>query len=333
MTASPETDRDRVETEAAAWLVRLAEDSDDAGLHGEFEAWRRTSALNAEIWARTSRAYALVGAVPPRHQARWTADAATHEAAAAPPASVRPPASRRRRVALAGLAAAAAACLVAMVPRAMLLIEADYATATAELRSVALSDGTRVQLAPESAIDIAFTDGRRHIRLLKGEAFFDVAPDASRPFQVTAGRTVATVLGTAFDMHLGDGGAAVAVQHGHVRVSDGAASPPVLEELRAGDWVRIGPAGVVRGTMRPEEVADWQRGELVARDRPIGEIVDALRRHYGGVILLRNDAFAQRRVSGIYRLGDPVATLHGLAAAHGATVRQIAPWVLLITAG
>jgi transmembrane sensor len=340
MTTSPYMDRERAEDEAAAWLVRLAEGPDDAGLRARFEAWRARSRLNAEIWARTSRAYDLVGKGSPRHREHWAAYAAGRAERALPPARatapagpVRRPAARRLAVGIA--AAGLAACLaLAVLPGVMLRLEADIATRTAQVRSTVLEDGTRVRLAPDSALDIAFADGERRVRLLKGQAFFEVTPDAARPFRAAAGGTVATVLGTAFEMRLAADGAAVAVRHGQVRVDDDSTAPPTSETLRAGDWVRVTWHGDVRrGNAQPDEIADWLRGDLVARDRPAGEIVDALRRYYSGAIVIQSSAFAARRVSGIYDLRDPVRTLRDLAASHGATVRQISPWLLIVTSG
>jgi transmembrane sensor len=342
-------DRERAEDEAAAWLVRLAEMPDDGGLRARFEAWRAQSRLNAEMWARTRRAYGLLGEGPPRYKDHWEAYAAGRaertlppERAAAPAGTgaagqTRRPAARfaARRRALGIAAAGLAACLaIAVVPGVMLRLEADVATGTAEVQSTVLEDGTRVRLAPDSALDIAFADGERRVRLLKGQAFFEVTPDAARPFRVAAGGTVATVLGTSFEMRLADDGAAVAVRHGHVRVDDDSTAPPTSETLQAGDWVRVTWRGsVTRGNAQPHEIADWLRGELIARNRPAGDIVDELRRYYGGAIVVQSSAFAARRVSGIYDLRDPVRTLRDLAASHGATVRQISPWLLIVTSG
>ncbi len=336
MTTSPESGRERAEGEAATWLVLLSDAPGDAALRARFDAWHAASDLNAEIWARTIRAYDLVGQGPPRHTDHWAPYAGGRETA-----RPLPPARSPRRAAFtprrlgAGLGAAAIAALlmIAVLPGVLLRMEADVATDTAELRAVTLEDGTHIRLAPESAVDVAFADGERRVRLLRGDAFFEVASDPARPFRVAAGGTVATVLGTAFEVRRGGGGAAVAVRHGHVRVDDDSTAPRVSEELRAGDWVRVTEDGVVRGRTQPDAVADWLRGELVVRDRPAGEIVAALRPYYRGAILVRDEAFAARRVSGIYDLRDPERTLRALGEAHGATVRRISPWLLVVTAG
>ena len=76
----------------------------------------------------------------------------------------------------------------------------------------------------------------------------------------------------------------------------------------------------------------WTRGLLVARNKSIAEIVDMLRPYYGGAIVVRDDAFAGLQASGIYDLDDPVSTLRSLAALHGAVLRQVSPWLVVVTA-
>ena len=348
MTQSSDADRERAEEEAAAWLLRLSEAPDDTELNARFDAWINRSALNAEIWARTARAYDLVGKGPARHDQHWQPYAAARKTERAlptvngkPNAASRPnnhagPWRRRltpARLGTGAAAAALAACLIiAVLPDAMLRLEADIVTATGELRTAVLEDGTRVHLAPESAIEVSVDTSERRVRLIQGNAFFDVTRDPSKPFRVSSGDTVATVLGTAFEMRHDADLSAVAVQHGRVHVRDGRAEPPLSAELRAGAWVRISEAGdSTRGKMLPDEIAAWRRGELIARNRPAGEIVDILRRYHTGAIVMRSDTFAVRRVSGIYDLREPATTLGELAASHGAAVRRLSPWLLIVT--
>ena len=342
MTTSPQTDRERAEDEAAAWLVLLSDQPDDVALRSRFEMWRAVRDLNAEIWARTSRAYDLVGKGAPRHREHWEAEAAVRAAECAGlPTHPSPSAVATRRLftprrATIGAAGAAIAALlmIAFLPGVLLRLQADLATTTGEVRAVSLEDGTRVSLAPESAIDVAFVGRERRVRLVKGEAFFEVSHDASRPFSVAAGDTVATVLGTTFDVRREENGALVAVQRGHVRVDDGSTAPATSVDLHPGDWVHvIWGQGTERGNVSPDDVADWQRGELIAHNQPAGEIVDTLRRYYHGAIIVHDDAFAAKRVSGLYDLHDPVKTLRELAAAHGSTVHRISPWLLIVTGG
>lgn len=317
MTQS-QTDRERAETEAATWLVLLSEDPEDRALAARFEEWRSAAPLHAELWTRTARAYELAGKAVP-------AAGKVVPIARPKPRAVWP----RRRIAVGAVMAIAACLLLLAAPPMLLRLQADHVTATAELRSLVLEDGSRVRLGPESALAVDFAAGERRVRLLKGEAFFDVVPDASRPFRVAARDAVATVLGTAFEVRLTADSIGVAVQHGQVRVDGGV--PPRSETLLAGDWVTVEAARVSRGRRNPDEIGDWLGGELVARDRPMMEIVDALRRYYDGMIVVQDGAFARTRVTGIYDLRHPAATLAGLASSHDATVRRVSPWLLIVT--
>jgi transmembrane sensor len=215
----------------------------------------------------------------------------------------------------------------------MVRLQADEMTATAEVRSLTLEDGSRMVLAPRSAVALDYTPAQRGVRLLQGEAYFEVMPNAARPFRVQSGDVVTTVLGTEFEVARQDGATAVAVKEGRVRVEDTSASPPVSAQLSDGDWLRVSARGAPERRRRePGDVASWASGLFVARNLPIGEIVDCLRRYYGGTIVVADDAFTNRLVSGAYDLRMPEATLRNLAAAHDATVRSVSPWVLVVTA-
>jgi transmembrane sensor len=346
------TEPDRATKEAARWVVALDDDPDDMEVRARFEAWLRASPANAEAWANTADIYDMMGKVKPAYSAHWMPYAAERNAdsstAAVPARSgnrawsagenarrgrLRP--ISRRRVFIGAAALGVAACIALLIaPTVVLRLEADQVTATAELRSVSLEDGSTVRMGPDSAISIAFANGDRRVRLLKGEAFFEVAHDPDHPFRVTAGAMETTVLGTGFDVRLEDKGASVAVQHGRVRVDYPAARPPVSERLDAGEWINVTWAGAAeQGTTPPNEVASWLRGQLVARDRPLSDVVDDLRRYYSGLIVLTDAGLGRQRVSGVYNVANPAAALRAMAATHGGKVRQVSPWVLVISSG
>ena len=346
MTTSSE-DRKRAAREAARWLVALEEKPDDGAIRAEFEAWLNASPVNAAAWANTSDIYDLMAKTPPAHQDHWAPYVAERErAATARPidperphlvptgaGSGRTPA--RRRVVFGVAAAAMAACLaLVMVPSVFLRIEADYLTSTAELQTLNLPDGTTVRLGPDSALAVDFDERERRVRLVKGEAFFEVTPDREHPFRVATREVTTTVLGTAFDVRLGEDGAAVAVRHGEVSVDYPTVQPPVSERLNAGDWLRVGWTGDVRrGETPSDEVGAWMQGQIVVRDRRLESVIDDLRRYYAGVIVLTDGALGGQRVSGVYNVADPVAALTALAGAHGGAVHRISPWVLVVTGG
>ncbi|MBO3274300.1 FecR family protein [Pseudomonas schmalbachii] len=329
----PAEDQERATAEAARWLIALEEDPDDAALQARFEAWLDASPANALAWADTADVYQMMGQLQPRHAEHW---APREAATAAPaPASLSPRTPRRtawrRRLALGAMAACLA---LAAMPSLLLRMEADHLTATAEQRTLRLEDGSQVRLGADSAIAVAFVQGERRVQLLRGEAFFEVAADAARPFRVQAGEVRTTVLGTAFEVRRDGDSVAVAVDHGRVLVEQPGAPAPLPARLGKGDWLRLGRDGAVEhGSMPADQVAAWRQGQIVVRDRPLGEVVEELRRYHQGLIILADDAFAGQRVTGVYNLADPAAALRILAGAHGGKVRQVSPWLLVISAG
>lgn len=302
---------DKARTEATRWLILLQEQPDDRALDAAFHAWLAASPDHAAAWAETRALGDLIAQSPPRHADRWA----------------RPKPMRRACTVVAAALAMAAAIAVVLMPNLLLRATADYATGTAQLRKVTLPDGSIAQLAPDSAIDVDYTGGERQVLLLSGAAFFEVERDAARPFTVLADDVETKVLGTAFDVRLTEDGATVAVRRGAVRVERGG----VREQLGPGDWVRADASGAVRGKGSPEQSGAWVRGELVAHDEPVADVVDELRAYFHGAILVTDDALAAQRVTGLYDLGDPGQTLRAIALTHGATVTQISPWLLVLS--
>jgi transmembrane sensor len=158
---------------------------------------------------------------------------------------------------------------------------------------VALADGSIARLAPDSAISVTYAANRREVRLLKGEAWFDVRHDPGRPFYVNAKGVTTTVLGTAFDVRMDQEGVTAELVRGQVRVAYGGGSaPPISEQLAPGETVRVG---------------------------------------FDGAVIVRDDGFEQQRVTGIYNAADPVEALHGLTRAYGGSVSTVTPWVILLS--
>lgn len=325
----PDIEDERLD-EALAWLIQLREEADNPQLRVRFEAWRRASPENARAWAETARAYDLLGEVAePQTEGAPSSTTITH------------PVERQRRRILQRYAAGAAvvalaACLVLLaLPHVLLNLNADFTTGTAEQRDIRLADGSTVALAPDSAIDVALGGNRRQVKLLAGRAYFEVEADPGKPFQVDAQGVKVTVVGTGFEVRLTRGGAAVAVRHGAVRVDLAANGRQQSELLAVGDSISVSGRGDIgKGREMAEQIGIWRSGQLIARDRPIEEVIDDLRPYFNGAIVLLGNELGKRRVTGVYDLRAPVEALRALGRAHGtATVRQILPWLVVVSAG
>jgi transmembrane sensor len=325
-----ETEDERASDEATEWLILLQERPHDRALRGRFDAWRSASSRNDAAWMETCRFSQAAAALEPSDAGEWVPFVAARRQRAAGETRPARGASRRRAWLMPALSLAAAACLLVVFGPAILLrMQADYITHTAEQRQIELPDGSRLTLAPASAVALTFDGGERRVRLLSGEAFFEVRPIPRQPFRVTAREVDATVLGTRFNVRLDPDDVTVSVEEGVVEV---ARSAGLAERLGAGQSARVASTGAVSRTEEPAQlVAAWRQGQLYAHGLRLRDAVGQLRRYYFGTILLADDRLTDLRVTGAYNLDDPEEALRGMAGAHGASVRRVTPWLLILS--
>jgi len=313
--------------EASHWYVRLREEEGDEAAQAEFAEWLHADPAHAKAWQSMCETMEAVGRTP----AEWRSCGLPGQVGRLRESRSANRAPRRR----AGIAigAAIAACALALaLPTIGLHLRADHITAPGHVEQVRLADGSTVRLGPDSAIAVDYGDGGRTVRLLSGQAMFDVAHDEARPFRVRAGDVTATVLGTSFDVRMLGSVTGIAVAHGHVRVEDASARPTGAHDLHAGEWVRLDAGHAAEtGTIAPQLVGGWQRGEALAENRTVGSMIDEIRPWFAGRIIVADAGLAGRRVTGIYNVRDPEQALAMIVRPHGGRVTRITPWLLVVT--
>lgn len=221
-------------------------------------------------------------------------------------------------------AAALAACLALAVLGTGLLWRdgglidralADHATRPGERGEVTLADGSRVYLDGDSAISVEIGARTRHVGLIRGRAWFDVARKEDMPFVVDAGGTAVRVLGTAFAVDREADTTSVTVERGRVLVSDGSGGSA---ELTAGLQARV-EAGHVGAAekVEPETVLAWRRGLIVLDQAPLGRVVDELERMQPGRVVIPDRQLRGLKLSGVFRADDPSAVIEAFHSALG----------------
>ena len=321
--------------EAMDWLLRLETSPGDPAARRGLEQWLAQSPENRVAFDRACRTWELIGAVPPVHAKTWRGLAASSGKAAPPnPNRARRrfwPQSRTGRGLAVAVAMAACLALVAAFPSFRIGWEADYTTGTAGSRIVHLADGSRVILGADSAIQAEVSDAGRLVRLLAGEAFFDVVRDEGRPFRVEAGEVEVTVLGTRFDVRLSSAATSVELAHGAVAVATGALAAP--QTLAAGESIVVDHAtgNMQRGTIAPEDVGAWRDNRLFVDGATIGSVVEVIRRYHPGWVGLADADLAAERVTGLYDLRNPDRALRALVEPYGGTVWSFSPYGRLIS--
>lgn len=225
-----------------------------------------------------------------------------------------------------GIAATVAVLILSVVLKHSL--KSDFSSSIGERRDLAFSDGSEIKLNSNSEINTSITDTGRSIELIKGEAFFQVASDKSRPFTVQVSDTTVTVTGTAFSVRRYSDKVRVSVQEGRVEVQ---ANNGPAETLGAGD------SGTSFENMKEIELSKvsstefaWLRNRLVFHDQPMSTVVEEIKRYHSGVILLVGDDLRNARVSGNFSLDDPTSTLQTLAQINDFELLRLSRYLLII---
>jgi transmembrane sensor len=334
--AAPDADRsgsdrgdawDRAVRQAVDWTILIDDDPDGAELRARLDAWRRHDPLHERAWVEASHASDLIAQT--KKVVLFPATSHQPKPAEAP---LRRTARRVRpghRLILSGAVAAAAAWVA--VPQMLLHIRADHITATGEQQTVTLDDGSTVRLAPDSAVRVSYADDSRNVELLSGEAYFEVKRNPARPFNVQSNNATVTVLGTGFDVRQGDSGTDVAVKHGRVRVSpsDGTQGTVILGAGQRAHMPRSGL--IVSGSGSAELVGAWNDRRITAVDRSLSEVLADLRRYHTGAIILTSSRLGRSSVTGTFETDDPSRAASLIVQPHGGTVRQITPWLIVVS--
>jgi transmembrane sensor len=202
---------------AGAWLARR-DRGFRAGEAAAFEHWRaadpRHAAAVAEL-ERTMDTFDGLRAFAPENAADRAPDPDFFA-----PARPRTP----RRAAVFGAVALAAAAALAVLfvrfdPPAPAAPAPRLVTGAGATERTTLPDGTVATLNEHTRLVLEFTGAERRVRLLRGEAHFEVTKDPARPFVVAAGTVAARAVGTAFNVRLGAEAVEVLVTAGRVQVA------------------------------------------------------------------------------------------------------------------
>lgn len=190
------------------------------------------------------------------------------------------------------------------------------ATTFAKMGMVTLDDGTKVRLAPESDVTVPklFNTELRAVRL-KGTAEFNVAKNEKLPFRVDAGQSTIIATGTAFSAQVrDDSSVTVVVSEGSVRVG----RARVLTDVASGSAVVAKDSVVRQATQAERDEADsWRTGTLVVNDKPLGQVLNLMKRWYGLTILVQNPQLMERKASFRASLDSTRQAIRGIEESTG----------------
>jgi len=305
--------------EAARWVARMDcgtwSDADEAAL----QRWLAGAPRRHGLLLTTHAAWLLHDETAPQ------APATSEDAIESPVAS---PVRWRRRAVLGGVAAAG----IGMVGSALWYDPGvAYATKLGEIRRVPLVDGSVMTINSGSEIKVHMAKRAREVEIAQGEAWFEVAKDARRPFVVAAGNAKAMAIGTAFSVRKRDSGVEVLVTEGIVETWSEDVDSPRLR-VTAGQRAFIGDQSIVHFEATHASGVDralaWREGMIDLNGTTLGDAAEEFNRYNDRKILISNPAMIGEQFDGVFRIDDPEGFANAVRSALNANVNMDDPrWI------
>lgn len=297
MTSTDLPDASNVEQRAAEWLEQRGED------------WSEAQAADLEAWLAASPAHAVAYL---RLEAAWNR---TTRLSALQQPMRRPVAAPAPRHS--GLKIAAAVLVTAALSIGGSLLAAHqesqtFATTIGGREKLALNDGSKIELNTDTVLRIARGSEQRKVWLDKGEAYFDIKHDATRPFIVMVGKHRVTDLGTKFVVRQEGARLEVKLIEGSARVDTQDGKRAVL---KPGDVAVATATGMTLLKKPVAEMASelgWRRGVLTFNHTTLADAVAQFNRYNRQKLVIADNAIAKLEIGGTFPADD--VALFGRAA-------------------
>ena len=294
---------------ALGWIARFRSGSASAEEHQQFALWLAQDARNKQImdsmldmWADLAVVQQLYSDIPDAtpqpaaNQSRWYKGAI-------------------------GAVACLVLALVLWPISQQPIAESLYQTALGEQQTIKLEDGSSLTLNTNSRVAVSFDEKHRALKLIKGEAFFKVAKDPKRPFEVNVGSAQVTAIGTAFNIYRSNDTSRITVVEGVVKVTELGNTTnrtPKTKILHANQQLKATSAGLQTATKADvRQQTAWQQGELVAQNMPLVALITQIERYHDIHILLSDPSIATLSVSGVFILSELDPILQALQVSLG----------------
>ncbi len=261
-------------------------------------------------WSRTE----LLGALRP-----------FHAAGAQTPGHGRATWARRAAVAAAiAITGAFAATYFASEPRSA---ERTYATVVGEHKTLALADGSQIEMNTDTVLRASLAGGKRQVVLVKGEAYFQIKHDSARPFTVYAANHRIVDLGTKFVVRSRRDRVEVALVEGRARVdSDGIKGSGHSALLKPGD-VAVATATSISVTQKTAptlaKALAWRHGNLIFDNTALADVATEFNRYNRQKIVIDDPKVARLTIVGTFSANDVDAIVNTAREVFGLHTTQV----------
>ena len=364
-------DSKEIEAQAALWIMRAEDNDMSAAQQQEFKTWITSSDQHREAYTRL---IALWGSLDILEELNDHAAAVDHQQS---PKNTTPTSGPNLWERLVGqrpftigtytVSAFASIALVGILGLGYQFInnlnqlhQGSYTTALGEQQTIDLPDGSAIQINTNSQVEVSYTETARIIRLVHGEAYFDVAPNKQKPFSVYAGNGVVTAVGTAFSVFLDNDKIDVIVEEGSVALasrpgglnlsrsnlnrSNSSVNNSIAQannqlEAPLGE-ITAGQKAVFEKTVESLEMVapaamqrklSWLQGRLSFAGEPLSVVVASVSRYTGVTIDIDDPGLRQLPIAGSFNVGEVDAMIEALEIMIDLRIERVGPKRLRIS--
>jgi transmembrane sensor len=347
MNISVDKSRVAIAEQAAAWFVTHRAAPLDERQRLQFFAWLKASPIHVEEYLSIAALESSLSAATEDPEISLDAllEAAHRDTPAqvvdlrsGRPASARPPEHTRRSnswwvgaAALAGIGMVAAVLVWALGEGQWLSLPKTYQTTHGGQGMWQLADGSVLHLNTDSSVTVRFSEHERLVTLRQGQALFEVAHEAVRPFRVNSGDSSTVAVGTEFDVYRRGDATQITVVKGRVLVYPGPLSVSSSASM-AGDEhslsVSAGQQTTVRSGVMPtapvnadlSRAVAWLERQIVFDQQPLDEVAGEFNRYNGISFEIDDPKLRTLPVSGVFDAYDPASFAAFLGSLDGIRV-------------
>ncbi|WP_443749254.1 FecR family protein [Asticcacaulis solisilvae] len=314
---------------ASDWVARRYSGRMDEAAEAAFQTWHDADPRHAGAYLRAEAAWVLLDRSQVLTHGEGGVEDVLSRPIEAPPVRALP--EPTRRAVLMGTVAASIAALAGMAW--FLRSRLSFETGRGELRKVPLADRSLAAINTDSRIDVAMSQNRRDIHLVKGEAWFEVAKNPDAPFVVSAGDIRVRAVGTAFSVRRHADGADVLVTEGVVETWS-VRDPLKKTRLTAGDQAFVADAARVATAFEPDEVTRklaWRERRIILREENLSDAVAEFNRYNEQQIVIADPSLASLKLVGGFDVDQPEDFARSVHAASSAPVSIRADRIIIGT--
>lgn len=287
MTSEPLLSAHEANTRATEFLERR-----------EFGIWADKDEQELALWLAASKAHCA---------AFWRLEAAwdrTHRLAALKAERLERPFSADVRETSPWFLSAAAAVVVAVIGVSIGIYaswpsDVVYQTPVGGREIITLADGSQIELNTNTVLETQITKDTRSVRLVRGEAYFHIRHDETRPFVVEASGKRITDIGTVFTVRDDAGSVRVALLEGEARFDAG--GKPVV--MKPGDKIIATADQLTVSHNSPQTLAadlGWRRGVVIFKRTSLAQVAAEFNRYNETKLVIADPQVAKLTVGGTF---------------------------------